>query len=438
MPDNETCAHPHLNKEKRELIERRLNECKTFTFIAQEIGTSISTVRREILRNRRCDGPSNSRGADRTDCAHFPYCKVKGICEKCFYSRICKRCSHFNCQDICKDYESRACPMVEKAPFVCNACDRYGKCTTVRYRYSADSAQTMARKRSEESRSGIDLTEGEAKALTEAVRSGLAKGQSIHHIFESRDLPCSERSFYRHVENQDIPLKSIDLHKKVKYKKRKREKKAPAHTTGFFAGHEYSDYLALPAEDQTAVTEVDTVHGKKGDRKCILSIHRVDLHFQIYILLPSCTMKSVVEALDWLEECCDGHFCEFFGLLLMDRGSEFDDIQGIEASAFHAGQRCSAYFADPNRPDQKGACEKNHVELRKIVPKGTSLKDMDAETLTIICSHVNSTIRKGCGNAAPLQLAALCAPPGLLDKMGLRLIPPLEVVAAPNILYKVN
>jgi len=73
-------------------------------------------------------------------------------------------------------------------------------------------------------------------------------------------------------------------------------------------------------------------------------------------------MQSVVEALDWLEECCDGHFSEFFGLLLMDRGSEFDDIRGIEMSAFNDGQRCAAYFADRNRPDQKDTYEKNHVE----------------------------------------------------------------------------
>jgi IS30 family transposase len=295
----------------------------------------------------------------------------------------------------------------------------------------------MASRRSTESRAGVDLTEDEAKALTEAVRAGLAKGQSIHHIFESSDLPCSERSFYRYVENQDIPIKSIDLHKKVKYKKRKRVK-PPAHNTGFFTGHEYSDYLALPEEDRAIVTEVDTVHGKKGDRKCILSLHRADLHFQIYILLPSCTMQSTVDALDWLEELCDGHFNELFGLLLMDRGSEFDDISGIEMSAFTEGRRCAAYFADPNRPDQKGACEKNHVELRKIIPKGTSLQGMDPVTLARICSHVNSSIRKGCGNASPLQLAALCAPPGLLDKLGLQLIPPQEVIAAPNILYKPN
>ena len=436
MPKYETSAHPHLNKEKRELIERGLNERKTLTFIAQEIGTNVSTVRREILRNRRCDGASHSKGADRTDCAHLQHCKVKNICEFCYANKLCKRCD-IKCQNICNDYESRSCPTVDNAPFVCNSCDRYGRCTTIRYRYSADSAQAMAGRRSTESRAGIDLSEDEAKLLTETVRSGLAKGQSIHHIFESNDLPCSERSFYRHVENQDIPIKSIDLHKKVKYKKRKRVK-IPAHNTGFFTGHEYSDYLALPEEDRAIVTEVDTVHGKKGDHKCILSLHRADLHFQIYILLPSCTMQSTVDAIDWLEELCDGHFSELFGLLLMDRGSEFDDIIGIETSAFHDGRRCAAYFADPNRPDQKGACEKNHVELRKIVPKGISLQNMDSVTLALICSHVNSSIRKGCGNAAPFQLAALCTPPGLLDKLGLQLIPPNEVIAAPNVLYRAN
>ena len=435
MKKIETQSHSHLDKEKRGLIERGLNERKTLTFIARETGVNVSTIRREILRNRRCDWASNSKGADRTDCAHYRHCKVTNICESCFSNRLCKRCPGPNCQHICQDYESRKCPMVEKAPFVCNSCENYGRCTTIRYRYSADTAQAQASRRSKESRSGIDLTEDEAKALTDAVWAGLANGQSIHHIFESHDLPCSERSFYRYVENQDIPIKSIDLHKKVKYKKRRKVKKQ-IHGAGFYAGHEYEEFMALPEDERAVVTEVDTIHGKKGDRKFILSLHRVDLHFQIYILLLGNTKENVVDALDWLEECCDGQFTEFFGLLLLDRGSEFDDIEGIEQSSLHDNRRCTTYYTDPNRSDQKGACEKNHVEFRKIVPKGTSLQNMDTKTLATICSHVNSSIRKGCGNVSPFQLASLCMPNVLLEKLGLRLIPPKDVIAAPRILYK--
>ena len=435
MLKKETSSQPQLNKEKRDLIERGLNERKTFTFIANETGTNVSTIRREILRNRRCDGASYSKGADRTDCAHMQHCKIKGICDFWCDKKLCKRCYLHKCQDICNEYERRLCPTVEKAPFVCNSCDRYGRCTTVRYRYSADSAQALAGRRSLEARSGIDMTEDESKILVETVQAGLSKGQSIHHIFETYDLPCSERSFYRHVENQDIPIKSIDLHKKVKYKKRKKSK-VRSHDAGFYKGHEYEDYLALPDVDRSIVTEVDTIEGKKGDRKHILSLHRVDLHFQIYILLLENTMEKVVEAIDWLEELCDGQFSEFFGLLLLDRGSEFDDISGIEQSALHDGLRCAVYYTDPNRPDQKGACEKNHVEFRKIVPKGISLQNMDTATLSLICSHVNSSIRKGCGNATPFKMASMCMPSELLEKLGVQHIPPQDVIATPNILYK--
>ena len=430
-------TYSHLDKEKREMIEWGLNAGRTFSSIADQTGTAVSTIRREILRNRRCDGTSRNKTADKNDCAHLQHCKVRNICDICPTVKLCKRCLQHMCHDLCNDYRQRVCPTVEKAPFVCNACERYGRCTTVRYRYSAELAHAQASQRAAESRRGIDLTEDEAKMLTDAVKAGLANGQSIHHIFESRDLPCSERSFYRYVDDQSIPVKSIDLQKKVKYKKRNRPK-AKAHATGFFAGHEYSDFLALPLNERAAVTEVDTVHGKKGDGKCILSLHRVDLHFQIYLLLERCAKACVVDALDWLEECCGDHFREIFGLLLLDRGSEFDDIGGIEQSALGEGRRCAAYYCDPQQSQQKGACEKNHVELRKVIPKGTSLKEMDSQTLSLICSHVNSTIRKGCGNATPFHLASLCLPREVLEKLGLRLIPPLDVVAAPNILYRVR
>jgi IS30 family transposase len=435
MSARETAPYKQLDLERRKIIEQGLGKNRTFTYIAREAGVSVSTIRREVLRNRRNDGMSYARGKDKTDCQHLKACKIKSLCDPYCEKRLCKRCEMRLCQDICNDYEMRICDTVEKAPFVCNACERYGRCTVERYRYSAESADAAARRRSAEARNGIDLTEDEMKAVVDTVYAGLAKGQSIHHIFEAYELPCGERSFYRYVEDQSIPVKSIDLAKKVRYKKRKK-KKAKTHGAGFFAGHEYDDFMELPEEDRAVWTEVDTVCGKRGGRKCILSLHRVDLHFQIYLLLQEKTKGEAVRALDWLEECCDGHFREFFGLLLLDRGTEFDDIAGIERSCETKTSRCAAYFCDPNRPDQKGSCEKNHVELRKVVPKGTSLQGMDACTLADICSHVNSTIRKGCGDVSPIQMAMLCLPQALFDNLGLKHIPAKDVVSAPGILYK--
>jgi len=440
--DNETASpRKQLDIERRRMIERGLDEGKSFTCIAREAGAWVSTVRREVLRNRRCDNASSAKGADKNDCAHLRSCTTKficgeasryGACEK----RLCRRCQAVRCQDLCPGYEVRICETVGRAPFVCNGCDHFGRCTLTRYRYSADSAQHQARRRSSDARGGIDMTKEEADILVGTVRAGLKQGQSVHHIFATNDLPCSERSFYRYVHNEDIPILAIDLAKKVKYKKR-RHAKAVSHANGFYAGHEYEDYLALPEEDRAVTTEVDTVLGRMSESKCILSLHRTDLHCQLYLLLPEKTKECAVKALDWLEECSDGRFSEFFGLMLFDRGCEFDDIAGIERSVA-GGTRCAAYFTDPSRPDQKGACEKNHVELRKILPKGTSLKGLDAYTLAEICSHVNSTVRKGCGDISPIQLAQMVLPKSLLDNLGIRLVPPKDVIGAPGILYDPN
>ncbi len=130
-------------------------------------------------------------------------------------------------------------------------------------------------------------------------------------------------------------------------------------------------------------------------------------------------------------------FAELFGIIVFDRGSEFDDIEGMErAHEDPFRKRCAVYFADPSRPDQKGAAEKNHVELRKLLPKGTSFDRMTPYELAEICSHVNSTIRKGCGNATPFDLAKMVLPQELFDNLGLREIPSQDVIGAPNILYR--
>lgn len=433
--------YTHLGIEHRRAIECGLNNKETLSEIAHKIGFSVSTIRREILRNRRSDGSSWSKNKDKNDCAHLKSCTIRSLCGDGCERRLCRCCS-LPCETYgCKLYEPRTCPTTKKAPFVCNSCTRYATCTLPRYKYSAENADATARRRARESREGVDMTPEEMAHLEDTVRDGICKGQSIHHIFQTNDLPCSERSFYRYVEDEKIPILAIDLAKKVRYKKRRH--KAVPHKSGFYAGRDFDCFSKLSADERAHATEIDTVLGKRGGSKCILSLHRVDLRFQVYLLLRAKTKECVVKALDWLEECCTdpetgmNWFGELFGLMLADRGSEFDDMEGMEASAMSAGEkRCAVYFTDPSRPDQKGACEKNHVELRKILPKGTDLEELDAATLADICSHVNSSVRKGCGEASPFALASLVFPQFLFDNLGLRPIPAKDVIGAPNILYR--
>lgn len=66
-------------------------------------------------------------------------------------------------------------------------------------------------------------------------------------------------------------------------------------------------------------------------------------------------------------------------------------------------------YSDSVKPGQKGGCEKNHVEPRKIPPKGTDFDAFAFDDVAKVCSHLNSYPRPNQG-AAPIRLASLVLP----------------------------
>ena len=426
--------YAHITFEMRVSIENYVVEGRTLAYMSGELDVDATSISRELKRNRRCDGHSGSP-TSRNKCAHRKTCKTRRICDPdC--KKKCSSCGRQCREGRCPDYEEEWCKRTHGAPFVCNGCAKRPTCPLERWTYSAKAAQAKADSRLVESREGLDMNGHEMEFLATEVKAGLEKGQSVHHIFASRDdLPCSERSFYRHVENEDIGVRKMDLRKKVKYKKRSK-KKANRREKEFYAGREHSDYMELSADVRAATVQMDCVEGAEGDEQALLTLHFVALRFQIYVLLGKKDSEHVVAALDWLEELCgERAFRKLFGLILADRGSEFDDIAGIEK-----GGRCSVYYTDPQRPDQKGGCEKNHVELRKVVEKGTSIDglELDAWLVAGICSHVNSSLRLAIGDASPMALAKAALPASLLDGLGLELVPPDEVETRPELIERLK
>ena len=91
------------------------------------------------------------------------------------------------------------------------------------------------------------------------------------------------------------------------------------------------------------------------------------------------------------------------------------------------------FYCDPVKPSQKGTCEKNHAELRKILPKGTDFDALDQWDISLACSHVNSYIRASQG-APPIALASITLPKNMLDSLDIVTISPDDVVMKPKLL----
>lgn len=128
--------------------------------------------------------------------------------------------------------------------------------------------------------------------------------------------------------------------------------------------------------------------------------------------MPDKTAEAVRERLDSLQKAAPAAYARLFGLLLTDNGSEFADCEGIERSALDpSARRRSVYYCDVRQSQQKGGCECNHVEVRKILPKGrgVSLDRLTARDCAVLMSHLNSEPRPALGGmcAIDMLLAAL-------------------------------
>ena len=113
-----------------------------------------------------------------------------------------------------------------------------------------------------------------------------------------------------------------------------------------------------------------------------------------------------------------------------DRGPSSSTTRRSRRSV-DGGRRCPSTTATRCSPGRRAAA-RNHVELRKILPKETCFEESPT-TSSIICSHVNSYTRPVLGGAAPIDIASRIPPADLFDGLAIRKINPDEVVARPSL-----
>lgn len=425
-----------LSAGDRMVIEQGLRESAKIPDIARRLGVEPSTVAREIKRNRVGESPSFPVAGERNVCLKKDSCHSHGLCGSgC--TEPCRKCNKSLCNVICLEFAENECPWLGKPPFVCNDCRRrYGMGCEYGFRfYDGRLAHEMAEKRKTESRAGINATREQLEEMAGFVRLLLKQGQSPEHIwsFYGDQLPMSLRTFYNYVELGVFDsIVNLNLPKKVAFKVRKK-KSDPPMPHHDLSGRIYEDFINLSLDTQMSAVEMDCVEGKRGEKPTILTLLFRRFGLQIMMYLSAQTQEEVRKALDSIERLIGPKaFREWFGVILTDRGSEFLDFNGIEESCKGKRKRCRVYYCDPMKSGQKGRCEKNHVELRKILPKGTSFQNLTPRKLAVVCSHVNSYGRPSLGGKSPYQLASQVLPADLLDGLGIEQVEPKDMIMKPT------
>jgi IS30 family transposase len=412
MPERR--SYRHLTFDDRCDIQRLLNSNATVSEIARGLSVSVSSVTREIKRNRRDDGCRVSPTSMVRHCTHMRTCQVKGLCQGCWNKR-CASCRKMRCTNVCVRYERDVCKKNTAAPFCCNGCASVPGCHKHRYRYDAKAAQRLADSRLVESRSGIDTTSARFEAMIGTAGPLIKEqGQSIAHIWATHrvEFPCSERTFYRYVDLGLGGMKNLDLLAKARYRPRRRR---PTAKFCCPEGHAWEDFSALAEEERLTTVEMDCVEGVRTDSKVLLTMLFKRISFLLVFVLEEHTQACVTKTLDSLEALLGSEFPSVFPVLLADRGHEFQNHGLIEKAG-----RTRLYYCEPGRADQKGAIENCHRMVRRVLPKGTSFDGLTTSDAALIASHVNSMPRASLRGASPFDLARHLLPDTLLEGISLQ------------------
>lgn len=438
--DRKKTSYKRLDREARNKIEHYLDTGKSLSWIAEKLNFACSTITREVKAHRTDLGQRTKTvtGAITNLCVNKNHCEKTNLCTVCQRVRPskCAYCTKVRCSTLCKDFIRRTCKTVERSPYVCNSCAESKGCSLRKYRYKALDAQLRANAAKTETRTGIDMDPENLHAIHKIIRPLLAQNQSPGQIWltHAHELPFSRRTFYRYNELGLFNMTALDLPKKVRYKTRKKPASGIS-TLKIPQGHFYKDFCDLEEEVRASVTEMDTVIGNKEDVGSLLTLHLKRIHFQIGIKLTSHNCAQSTSALDWLEEILKDRFREVYGLGLCDRGVEFCYCNDLEDSKLFPGtKRMRLFYCDARHSEQKGSAEKQHVEFRKVVPKGTSIDALSSRDIATAFSHINSTPRRSLFGMSPMQLAMEVLPQKFFDELGLRLIAPDEITLNPSLI----
>ena len=381
--------HKHLTLSDRNDIQLGLERGETFKAIGRLILKDPTTVSKEVKRNRQ---------VRESTCHNLP------------------------------------CPLLDKAPFICNGCPkRRQNCGYKKIFYLAKQAQKQYEQTLVEAREGTPLNSKTFWDMDKVISDGVKKGQHIYHILKTHNLDVSSSTVYRHIRKGYLSIAPIDLARAVKFKER-RKSKLPSIPKEAKKGRSYEDfqnYLVLNQLDSWL--EMDTVLGRMGG-KVLLTFNLSFCNFIFARLLGNKTALEVTkhfyDTKNTLHQA-DKDFFQLFPVILTDNGGEFARGDDIEMDVRGESK---LFFCDPNRSDQKGRIEKNHTLIRDILPKGTSFDNLTQEDINLVCSHVNSVKRAALNGKSAYELFAFTYGEEIPKLLGISKIPAEDVCQSSKLL----
>ena len=389
--------YSQLNLNQRETIYILLNKNKNFTEIGKAISKDRTTVSKEIKRNR--------------------YIKSN------FYNP-------FDIKGITKAVTD--CDNLKRFPYVCNTCPKKRFCNKHHLYYDYKIAQDHYKEKLVDSRSGIDIEPSTIEDIEQQIVPLIKnKKQSVNQVYinHSDVLYFSKTTFYKYIDIGVFSLTNADLPKKIKYKKRKNHVDNTNKRELSLLNNRRYEYFIIYTSNHPKmnIVEMDTVIGKRDNKKCLLTLYIRKTHFMLIFLLNKKDSASVNAKINFLKDTLGTKlYSKVFRIFLTDNGTEFFSVLNFERDTESGKKISNIFYCHPYSSYEKHGIEVNHEYIRRVFPKGTSFDDLTDEIVKSLQDNINAIPRESLDKDTPYNLTKKLYP-DLIEKLNCTYINPDNV-----------
>lgn len=425
----------YSNKNLTELeignIEFYLNENKSPAEIAKILSKDPSGIRKEIKKYSSYFGKQRKC----SNCLNKNNCHQKYLCDIIINKTKCSQCKYCtHAVKICPNYKINIeCELLKKNHHVCNSCELYHKCNSVKIKYHAETAIKMhnAIQRISRIDTKADKVPQEFKDyISDRIKNGISPDIITNTLPEKYQMfKISTPTLYSWIDKGLLDCCNLDLRNKVS-RVRYGENTLKRNTV---KGHQLNGRSIenLSEEERNnrslGIAEFDTVEGIKGG-ELLFTLMIPCFSLMLAFKIPHKTQEEIGKVLDNLEKKLDSYFYVLFRKVIPDNGGEFTDFEILETSIHPTlNKRMEVYYTHTYASYEKPHIENNHILLRWLIKKGYDITLLSSDDILDIINRLNNYPRPNKNYKTPLQLLEEELGDYILNLLNLHHIPITEL-----------